>query len=159
MMADEKNPDFIYPSPQDEYLEILCEEGKLLSDKELGIRARTLVKRIADYLRYWVAIQKLRFDWGNQVILYINFILLVVAASDNIRPNLPVTINTTALVVIMVVLVALFAWGVGYFMDVHMKLQQYQYKELSDRNPWMVQVSGRLDRMQETLDKLVDGKK
>lgn len=77
--------------------------------------------------------QKYRFDLGIQFLVFINFALLVVTASDKLKPFLGIE-NTGWLVVILIPSAFVGVFVFGYFLDVLVKQQQRQEIESGKRS-------------------------
>ena len=98
--------------------------------------------------------QKYRFDLGHQFLVFINFALLVIAASDKLRyyTNVP---RTWMLVAVAVPLGFLGVWLVGTFLDKVIRYGQAYNIEATKRSPIWDEQRQRLARIEEKLDQLV----
>lgn len=99
-------------------------------------------------LRDFVVEQKVRFDWGSQFIAYMNFMLLIIVASDKIRSLFPFHIGTDTLLVVGIPLAFFLTWLFGYFLDVVVKFPQQQMRTVERRSPAMQEIIGRLGRIE-----------
>lgn len=79
----------------------------------------------------FLARQKLRFDMGQGFLTVINFVFLVIAASDKIATL--VHVEAKVLLAVLVPAAVLSVWGFGYALDRARFLQSYQ-SETNKRN-------------------------
>ncbi len=86
--------------------------------------------------------QKYRLDMGYQFLTFINFTLLIITASDKIKPVLK--IDATWVFVCLSVFGAFFLiWLFGWFLDVIISYNQAYSFEEAKRNPkWQMQMDG-----------------
>lgn len=98
--------------------------------------------------------QKYRFDLGYQFLTLLNFVLLVITASDKLRyyTNIP---RTWILVVAAIPTGFLGVWLFGFFLDRVVKYGQAYNLEAVKRNPVYDQQKAQLDRIETALSKLV----
>jgi hypothetical protein len=68
--------------------------------------------------------QKYRLDLGRQFLTYVNFILLIVAASDKLQTVLPLRIREMLLLAVPLAFIG--SWAFGYFLDQVVKFPQSQ---------------------------------
>jgi len=99
-------------------------------------------------LRDFIVEQKIRFDWGSQFIAYMNFMLLIIVASDKIRSLFPFHIGTNTLLIAGIPIAFFFTWLFGYFLDVVVRFPQQQMRTVERRSPAMQDIIERLDRIE-----------
>ena len=87
--------------------------------------------------------QRFRLSLGQQFLAYINFVLLVLAASRELKWILGVE-STAALVSIMVPLAFFGLWAFGYAMDKYFKMPEIDEAEYIKRSPAWQEVLGTL---------------
>src|ERR1041384_8105794 len=94
--------------------------------------------------------QKYRFDLGYQFLALLNFVLLVITASDKLRyyTNIP---RTWILVAMAVPTGFTGVWIFGFFLDRVVRYGQAYNLEATKRNPmWDIQ-KAQLDRIESEL--------
>ncbi len=98
--------------------------------------------------------QKVRFDLGYQFMAFVNFTLLVIAASDKLLyyTNLP---RTWMLVAIAVPTAFCGVWVFGYFLDRVVRYNQAYNVESAKRNPIIDEQMGSLRRIEEELKRII----
>jgi hypothetical protein len=97
--------------------------------------------------------QKYRFDLGYQFLALINFILLVITASDKLRYYTNIS-RTWVLVICAVPFGFAGVWIFGYFLDRVVKYGQAYNLEAVKRNPmWDIQ-KAQLDRIEAEIKAL-----
>lgn len=99
--------------------------------------------------------QKYRFDLGQQFLVFVNFTLLLITASDKLRyyTNIP---RTWILVAVAVPLGFLGMWLFGLFLDKVVRYAQAVNLEAAKRNPlWeeQMEVLRRIEGRLELLEK------
>jgi hypothetical protein len=87
--------------------------------------------------------QKYRFDLGRQFLTYVNFILLIIAASDKLQPILHLRIRE--MVLIAVPLAFFGSWAFGYFLDRIVRFPQSQMMVSESRSPHWNMTQKKLD--------------
>lgn len=97
--------------------------------------------------------QKYRFDLGHQFLVFVNFSLLVIAASDKLRYYTGVP-RTWMLIVAAIPLGFLGMWLLGYFLDSVVRYGQAYTLEVAKRNPVAEENRERLTRIEELLRQL-----
>lgn len=96
--------------------------------------------------------QKYRFDLGRQFLVYVNFALLIIAASDKIK--LVIDVSTTELLIILVPLCFVATYLLGYILDKFVKFPQASQMVEAKRSPYTMMTQEKLDKILEKLDKL-----
>ena len=91
-------------------------------------------------IRNVVITQKVRFDWGMQFLVFVNFSLLVITASDKLRGILPFHLGTNQLLIVMIPLAFIGTWLFGFFLDVVVKFPQQQMNVINERNPYIMEL-------------------
>ncbi len=95
--------------------------------------------------------QKYRFDVGRQFLTYVNFILLVIAASDKFQAVYPLRIRE--MIIIALPLAFLGSWLFGYFLDAVVRFPQSQMMVSELRSPHWQMTQGKLDEIISLLEK------
>ena len=95
--------------------------------------------------------QKYRFDLGTHFLAYVNFSLLIIAASDKIQAFLPFRIRE--MLIVFVPLAFVGAWVFGYILDRVVKFPQAQALTAEKRSPPWTRAHEKLDRIVELLEK------
>ena len=103
-------------------------------------------------MRKSVLEQKYRFDLGRQFLVYVNFALLIIAASDKIK--LVIDVSTTELLIILVPLCFVATYLLGYILDKFVKFPQASQMVEAKRSPYTMMTQEKLDKILEKLDKL-----
>ena len=98
-------------------------------------------------IRRFIGKEKTRFDWGLQFLVFMNFALLIVTASDKLRVVFP--IGTDSLLLILLPSAFFCTWFLGYVLDKYVKLPEYQSRVVGDRSPHFVEIIERLERIEE----------
>lgn len=94
--------------------------------------------------------QKYRFDLGHQFLVFLNFTLLVIAASDKLRAYTNVS-RTWMLVLIAVPSAFAGVWLFGLFLDKVIRYGQAYTLESSKRNPLWDEQKQMLARIEASL--------
>lgn len=102
-------------------------------------------------LREFFFKQKYRFDLGLQFLVFINFALLIITASDKIRTIL--NLKTTELILILLPLAFIGTWLFGYFLDRVVKSPQAQERQSIGRSEAWNKLYRRLDEIERKIDK------
>jgi hypothetical protein len=89
--------------------------------------------------------QKYRFDLGRQFLTYVNFVLLIVAASDKIQAVFPFRIRE--LILLAVPLAFIGSWAFGYFLDSVVRFPQSQMMVSESRSPHWNMTQKKLDQI------------
>lgn len=115
--------------------------------------------RLVDYIkmmggRYaWrLATEKFRFEIGKQYLVYINFALLIVAASREIQNYIDV--STPVLVVLGVPAAFVGSWVLGVFLDRLFNFPGLEMEVKTRRNPHMKEISRQLKEIQKEMAEL-----
>ncbi len=95
--------------------------------------------------------QKYRFDYGKQYLGYVNFILLVIVASDKLKAIFPFRIRNMLLVFIPLVFLGTWLWG--YVLDRFIKLPQRGIYMSEKRSPNWAMTQKKLDRILSMMEK------
>jgi MFS family permease len=102
--------------------------------------------------RQWAFTQKYRFDLGYQFLTFINFALLLIAASDKLKSFFHIE-NTSWFVVIGLIGGFFSVWLFGYVLDRHVRYEQGYSDEQVKRSPkwWtmynaILEISKKLER-------------
>lgn len=94
--------------------------------------------------------QKYRFDLGYQFMAIMNFVLLLITASEKIKSKIGIS-RTWLFVVLSVVCGLGCVWLFGYFLDKVIRYSQSYSMELVSRNPnWWIQMRA-LQRIEKKL--------
>ncbi len=109
------------------------------------------MKNILIKIREFFIEQKYRFDYGKQYLGYVNFVLLVIVASDKLKAVFPFRIRD--MLVVFIPLVFLGTWFWGYFLDRFIKLPQRGIYMSEKRSPNWAMTQQKLDRILSTLEK------
>jgi hypothetical protein len=97
--------------------------------------------------------QKYRFDLGHQFLVFLNFTLLIIAASDKLRYYTNIS-RTWMLVLFAVPLGFVGVWLFGTFLDKVVRYGQAYNLEVAKRNPIIEDQMAHLKRIEEKIDKL-----
>jgi len=103
-------------------------------------------------LRRSILEQKYRFDLGRQFLVYVNFALLIIAASDKIK--LVINLSTTELLMVLVPLSFIATYLLGYVLDKFVKFPQASQMVEAKRSPYTLMTQEKLDKILEKLDKI-----
>ena len=103
--------------------------------------------------RDFAAEQWWRFLIGIQVLTLVNFVLLVIASSDKLKSIIPVT-YTSELVVMLVPLALMGAWGMGLVLERYVKFPQAQEKAAKKRSPTWKENFRKLDEISRRLERI-----
>ena len=85
-------------------------------------------------LREWFFAQKYRFDLGLQFLVFVNFALLIITASEKLKAVFGLE-HITELLMVLLPLGFFGAWGFGWFMDSVVKAQTQAEFESGKRSP------------------------
>jgi len=100
--------------------------------------------------------QKFRFDLGISFIVFVNFILLVITASDNIERALnnyvALTIPKETIIITGVIFAFISTWLFGYILDRVIKYQQTLMEVHNQRNPQIVQILENTDKILKKIE-------
>ncbi len=115
----------------------------------------TDVRQVLSRWKWFLFHQKYRFDLGHQFLVFLNFTLLIIAASDKLRyyTNIP---RTWVLLVVAVPCGFLGVWLFGTFLDKFVRYGQAYNIEASKRNPVLEEQMALLRRLEEKLDRLAE---
>lgn len=103
-------------------------------------------------LRRSILEQKYRFDLGRQFLVYVNFALLIIAASDKIK--LVINLSTTELLMVLVPLSFIATYLLGYVLDKFVKFPHASQMVEAKRSPYTLMTQEKLDKILEKLDKI-----
>jgi hypothetical protein len=95
--------------------------------------------------------QKYRFDLGRQFLTYVNFALLIIAASDKLQAVFPLRIRE--MILLFVPLAFLGSWVFGYFLDTVVRFPQSQMMVAESRSPHWNMTQEKLDKIIAHLEK------
>lgn len=111
-------------------------------------------RKLLQDVRGFTAEQIYRFLAGYQFMVFVNFILLVLAASDKMEQiayaHLGILISGTWIAVILIPLGLFGVWVWGFILDVSAFMHHYN-RNLNERNPIWDTLIGRLDRIEKKL--------
>ncbi len=108
------------------------------------------MKSALTHTRNFFVEQKYRFDLGTQFLVYVNFSLLIITASDKIKSIIPFRIHE--LLIILVPLAFIGTWIFGYFLDRVVKYPQTQSRTAEKRSPIWKDTHTKLDRIIELME-------
>ena len=94
--------------------------------------------------------QKFRFDLGYQFLGFLNFSLLLVAASDKIKPFIGIK-STWVMLALAIPCGYAGVWLFGLFLDLVMKYNQNYSDAQHSRNPHALINYERLERIEKLL--------
>ena len=106
---------------------------------------------MVEKIRRWIIEQYFRVLISLSFITFINFILLVIAASDKLKTFLP--FDTIYILLIIVPTTILSTWFIGYLLDTKVKYMQQMTKTQTERHPPMLEMLERVKRIEEKLDR------
>lgn len=101
-------------------------------------------------LRDFLVEQHFRLLIGIQLLTIINFVLLVVAASDKIQTIIPLA--AYYLLIIMVPAALIGVWLFGLFMDKVIKYPTTFYKTQTNRNPQIMEVLNIVKKIEKKIE-------
>lgn len=93
--------------------------------------------------------QKYRFDLGLQFLVFLNFALLVVTASDKLRQYFGLKASESLLILLPAAFVA--TWLFGFFLDKVVKSPQAQERQSLERSHAWKRLYRKLDSIEEKL--------
>ena len=104
-------------------------------------------------IRNFLVEQKFRFDVGISFLVFVNFSLLIVTASDHIR-KIPIIKDVHVLWLLFIgVFCAFFGvWLFGYILDRFVKYYDQMRKVTSERDPVMVEILERVKKIEVKVD-------
>lgn len=94
--------------------------------------------------------QKYRFDLGLQFLVFLNFALLILTASDKLKALLGLE-HISEVVIVMIPLGFVGAWAFGYFLDKIAHSPQTSERETLKRSVAWQENFEKLDRLQEEV--------
>ena len=106
-----------------------------------------MLVKLRDALVRW----KFRFDWGMTFLVFLNFTLLVITASDKLR--LVLNVDTGKMLVILIPASFVGTCLFGYVLDVWLKFPHNTAKEVESRSPTFKLMLEKLDRIEKKLEK------
>ncbi|MCK4319547.1 hypothetical protein KAW38_03175 [Candidatus Micrarchaeota archaeon] len=112
-----------------------------------------MIKNFLRNLRDLVIEQYWRFTVGIQFLTLINFVLLVISASDKLKAFFNID-YTMQLVFFGVLLAFIGIWVIGFVMDRVIKFPQQKARIAGSRNPYWTETHAKLDGIIERLDRL-----
>lgn len=105
---------------------------------------------IAESVRKQFFRQKYRFDLGITYIALLNFALLVITASDKVKPFLG--ISSTMLFIAVFIVISFFSvWLFGYFLDTVVQSQRMVELENLKRSPVWKRVFDDLEEIKQIM--------
>ena len=108
---------------------------------------------LARKARDFAAEQWWRFLLGLQMLTLVNFVLLVITASDKLKIVIPID-YTSELVLLLVPVALVGAWFVGMILERYVKFPQAQERAAKKRSPTWNENFSKLDEISAKLDKL-----
>jgi hypothetical protein len=113
----------------------------------------TTVRSEMSRWKWFLLNQKYRFDLGHQFFVFLNFTLLVIAASDKLRYY--THIPRTWILVLAAVPVGFFCvWLFGFFLDKVVRYSEAYNQLATQRNPHANEQNDRLKRIEALLEEL-----
>lgn len=109
-----------------------------------------MIKKVLTKVRDGFFKSKYQFDLGMQFMVFVNFTLLIMTASDKLKIYIP--LSTTKLVMIFVPLIFFCMWLFGFFLDKIVKSQHYQESESLARSPAWKKLFKRLDDIENKIN-------
>ena len=107
-------------------------------------------------VKKWIVEQYFRILISLSFITFLNFILLIIAASDKLKVFLP--FDTSSIIILIVSVTTLITWLIGYVLDTKVKYVQQITKTQIDRHPPMLEILERVKNIEKKLKKLTAGK-
>ena len=104
----------------------------------------------------FLATQKFRLDLAASFLMFINFALLIITASDNIILLFNVfglSITKVVLIPILFVMIGTVSWLFGYFMDEKLKYWDQLNTVMNQRNPQITEILEIQRRIESKLNK------
>ena len=109
-----------------------------------------MIQKLLSKLRIIFITQKYRFDMGMAFMVFVNFTLLIITASDKLKLYFNVG-NTGGLLMIGIPLAFFSVWAFGYFLDKTVKMQ-YHYEQVSaQRSPLWNTLFNKLDILEKEI--------
>jgi len=109
---------------------------------------------------YFLLNQKLRLDLAASFLVFVNFGLLIIAASDKLIVFMTTVfgrpITGAWLIPIMFISIGTFAWILGYVLDRFFKYLQVANTVGNSRNPQIVEILENQKRMDKKLNYLYE---
>lgn len=102
-------------------------------------------------IRNFFVEQHYRFLLGIQFLTFINFALLIIAASDKLQ--LIIHLSTKAIVLFSIPIAFIGMWCFGYFMDTIVKFPQQQARVQTERTPVWKETHEKLDEILTIIKK------
>jgi len=105
--------------------------------------------------------QKLRLDLAASFLVFVNFGLLIITASDKIMLYITTlsgkTINTYLLIPLMFIGLGSSAWIFGYFLDRFLNYLQVSNTVNNSRNPQILQILENQKEIKKQLNEILYG--
>src|SRR5688572_15183217 len=114
----------------------------------------TTVRSEISRWKWFLLNQKYRFDIGHQFLVFVNFTLLVITASDKLRYYTDIS-RTWVLVAFAVPLGFMGVWLFGFFLDRIVRYSEAYNKLSLQRNPTANEQLERLRRIEAAVDQLL----
>lgn len=114
--------------------------------------ASTLRHRLARWREFFFA-QKYRFDLGQSFLVIVNFILLIITASDKLQIFFGIP-RLRSLVVVIVPLGFLGVWLFGYVMDIVVRAPQMAERQSRKRSEIWTRHDAQMDRLESELNEI-----
>ena len=102
--------------------------------------------------RDYFVLAKYRFDTGITFLVFVNFSLLIITASDKIQTQWNISILRLGLILIPFAIIG--TWLFGCFLDKIIKYQKIYLKEAHKRSPILMDTLNEVKKINERLDKL-----
>jgi hypothetical protein len=99
----------------------------------------------------WAIEQYYRILISLSFITFLNFILLIITASDKLRTFLP--LDTIYILLTIVPSTILATWFIGYTLDTKVKYMQQMSKTQTQRSLPTLEILERIKRIEEKLDR------
>lgn len=99
--------------------------------------------------------QKYRFDLGLQFLVFVNFALLVITASDKLRQYFGFRASESLIIFLPAAFIA--TWLFGYFLDKVVKSPQAQERQNIARSEAWNKLYKKLDEIEKKVDKKIKG--
>jgi len=119
----------------------------------MSIAVNDDVRKSLSRWKWFLLTQKYRFDLGHQFLVFINFTLLLIAASDKLRYYTRIP-RTWVLIVVAVPLGFAGVWLFGLFLDKVVRYTQALSLESAKRNPILEEQMASLRRIEARLNDL-----
>ncbi len=112
----------------------------------------TMKQRLARWREFFFA-QKYRFDLGQSFLVIVNFMLLIITASDKLQIFFGIP-RLRSLLILIVPLGFLSVWFFGYFMDKVVRAAQMSERQSIKRSELWAHHNAQMDRIEQELKEL-----